>query len=131
MMPTMSTQVRPILVVDDQERLVKALVTILCHAGYEVITATTGRAALERAQAELPGLVLCDMSMPDMSGMEVCKTLRANPMTAQMPFVLMSGCDPELNGLRPDAFLHKPFKPVEVLRAIGEFTKTVKLLATK
>jgi CheY-like chemotaxis protein len=131
MMPTMSDQVRPILVVDDQERLVKALVAVLSQAGYAVISAMSGHAALERVQVDVPGLVLCDMSMPDMSGMEVCQALRANPTTAEVPFVLMSGCDPELNGVRPDAFLHKPFKPADVLRAIGEFTKSAKLLAVK
>ena len=123
MITSMSAQVRPILVVDDQERLVKALVAILSRAGYSVITATNGSAAIEMARADSPGLVLCDQTMPGISGLEVFQALRADPTTAHLPFILMSGSDLEAKGLRPDAFLHKPFKPDEVLRAIGGFTK--------
>jgi two-component system cell cycle response regulator len=123
MMTNMSAQVRPILVVDDQERLLKALVALLCHAGYPVITAMNGDAAIERARADSPGLVLCDQTMPGLSGLDVFRALRADPATAHLPFVLMSGADPELNGLRPNAFLHKPFKPADVLRTIAGFVK--------
>lgn len=123
MMPSMSVQVRPILIVDDQERLAKALAAILSGAGYRVIIAASGHAALEQAHADCPGLVLCDMTMPGMSGLEVFQALRADPATSHLPFVLMSGAEPEWKGLRPDAFLHKPFKSAEVLRKIVELTK--------
>ena len=122
-LPPRERVVRPILVVDDQERLAKALAAILSGDGYRVIIAVSGQAALEQAHADCPGLVLCDMTMTGMSGLEVFKALRADPATSHLPFVLMSGSEPELKGLRPDAFLHKPFKSAEVLRKIAELTR--------
>ena len=71
-----------ILVVDDTPRNVKFLADLLGIKGYSVVTATSGAEALKQVAAENPDLVLLDVVMPDMSGYEVCRRIRATAETA-------------------------------------------------
>ena len=70
-----------ILVVDDTPKNVKLLADLLTVKGYNVVTAASGREALEQLETERPDLVLLDVVMPEMSGYEVCRTIRENPTT--------------------------------------------------
>jgi len=83
-----------ILVVDDTPRNVKFLVDLLGVKGYSVVTATSGAEALQRVAAEQPDLVLLDVVMPDISGYEVCRQIRANAGTAILPVVMVTALDP-------------------------------------
>jgi CheY-like chemotaxis protein len=116
----MSDFSRPVLVVDDDEMLGEFLAAILSDAGHEVIIATNGDEAVARAHLHSPSVVLCDMSMPGMSGAEVLRTLRHSPATAELPFVLMSGAPQTLVGPQPNAFLQKPFTPQTLTRKVHE-----------
>lgn len=78
-----------VLVVDDDPIIVEMLTVALEDRGYRVLTSVNG-AALQLAQDERPGLILLDLMMPGMDGMEVSQHLRADPTTAAIPIVAMS-----------------------------------------
>ncbi|MHB8772704.1 MAG: response regulator [Syntrophales bacterium] len=81
---------RLVLVVDDS-RTVRRLVTqALEEAGFRVITAENGRQALKRIAEQRPDLIISDVNMPEMNGIDFCKTLRADAALAVIPFVIMS-----------------------------------------
>jgi len=79
-----------ILVVDDNEANVDILETRLTSQGYDVITARDGAEALSRAQSELPDLILLDIMMPEIDGLEVVRRLKADPDLPFMPIVLVT-----------------------------------------
>ena len=102
-----------ILVVDDTPLNVKMLVDILTYKGFVVVTATGGKEALAQVEAEQPDLVLLDVMMPDMSGYDVCRAIRANPVTSLLPVVMLTALDAtreRAKGLDAgaDDFLTKP-----------------------
>ena len=81
---------RPILVVDDNEMNLKLAQTILVKAGYQVTTAASGEAALESARHEVPALVLLDIRLPGIDGLEVLRRLREFPEMRGVPIVAMT-----------------------------------------
>jgi len=80
---------RTILIVDDEESICKSLGNILLDEGYDVLTANSGEAALKLLDEELPSLVLLDIWLPGIDGMEVLKT--AKNLYPRLPVVMMSG----------------------------------------
>src|SRR5580658_7994433 len=89
-----------ILVVDDVEINVKLLGAKLASEYFDVLTANNGPAALELCTAELPDLVLLDVMMPGMDGFEVCRRLKANPATADIPVVMVTALSDAADRLR-------------------------------
>ena len=79
-----------VLVVDDNATNVKIIQTRLASEGYEVITAADGEEALVAAHDQLPDLILLDVMMPRLDGIEVCKRLRADPAFPFTPIVLVT-----------------------------------------
>jgi DNA-binding response OmpR family regulator len=79
-----------ILVVDDESNVVDLISLNLIEAGYEVMTAFTGRAALEKVAARRPDLILLDLMLPDIDGFSVCEILRSAEATASIPIVITS-----------------------------------------
>jgi adenylate cyclase len=117
------TAAAKILVVDDTPANVKLLADLLGAKGYGVVTAASGREALERVEKERPDLVLLDVVMPEMSGYEVCRRLRAAPATAVLPVVMVTALDPgqeRVKGLEAgaDDFLTKPIHQAELLARV-------------
>src|SRR5258708_6419703 len=84
-----------ILVVDDAPASVRVLEAMLSAQGYEVVTASGGRAALEQVVATSPDLVLLDIQMPDLDGYEVCRHLRQQPSSALLPVVMLTAAGTE------------------------------------
>jgi len=82
-----------ILVVDDQIPNLDLMAAILKQAGYEVLAATKGEEALERARYAQPDLILLDIVMPDLDGYEVCRKLKENEGTAGIPVLFVSARD--------------------------------------
>jgi len=80
-----------VLVVEDNVDLAELIQAILEQAGFAVALAATGEVGLELAQAEHPGVVVLDIELPGMSGLEVCRRLKSNPRTADIPIVFCSG----------------------------------------
>jgi len=109
-----------VLTVDDNPINLKLVVITLQHAGgYEVFTADNGPKALEFATANKPDIILLDITMPDMDGYEVCLRLRANPVTAGIPVIMLTAHDTleeKIKGFESgaDDYLIKPFQSAEL-----------------
>ncbi|NJD68606.1 MAG: metal-dependent phosphohydrolase [Candidatus Methylomirabilota bacterium] len=108
-----------ILVVDDQEVNSALIETILAPQGYEIISATDGKRALELVATRPPDLILLDVIMPGMSGFEVCTRLKEDERTRLIPIVMvtsLSDLPDRIRGIEvgADDFLSKPFHPAEL-----------------
>ncbi|MCW2598711.1 MAG: response regulator receiver modulated diguanylate cyclase [Frankiales bacterium] len=113
-----------ILVVDDDPVVTRFLTTDLTLEGYEVDVLADGSLALDFAAHSLPDLVLLDVELPGLNGFEVLRQLRANPPTASLPVILLTGrSDPtdKVLGLRAgaDDYVVKPFDTLELLARVG------------
>ncbi len=117
-----------ILVVDDLPENVFLLQDRLETEGFEILTAYDGKSGINKAISELPDLILLDVMMPEMNGIEVCKTLVNNPSTTCIPIILVtakSGAEDTKEGLEAGAFdyIKKPFNKVELLARINSALK--------
>src|SRR3989475_12108574 len=103
-----------ILVIDDEEWLREMVQMALNQKGYEVVEAPNGAAGVEVARKQLPDLILCDVNMDKMDGYLTLSSLRNEPATASIPFILMTGLADQA-GMRhgmelgADDYLPKPF----------------------
>jgi CheY-like chemotaxis protein len=110
-----------ILVVDDELLVAEMLAELLQDEGYAVTTAAHGKHALERVRQQHPDLIVTDFMMPLMNGLELAQTLRADPATAGIPIVLVSGGQGQIARQHPEAFdivLNKPCEVDHLLAAI-------------
>jgi adenylate cyclase len=112
-----------ILIVDDTAMNLKLLEGILTGHGYAVSTAPSGPVALERVRDEHPDLVLLDVVMPEMSGYEVCRRLRADEATRLLPVIMVTALDPlqeRVKGIDAgaDDFLTKPINQPELVARV-------------
>jgi len=112
-----------ILVVDDVQQNIQVVGTMLREAGYSIMPATSGMAALQRVQKKLPDLILLDFMMPEMDGLEVCRRLKADSATQQIPVIFLTASN-EMNhlvqALEAGAvdYVTKPFNPPELLARV-------------
>jgi len=129
------TQHKPdILVVDDDPRNRKLLEEYLIGAGYEVRLAEDGRSALASATERPPDLVLLDVMMPDLSGLEVCRQLKADPRTRLCQVVLVTALDGaphRVEGLDTgaDDYIAKPVRREEFMAKVRSMLRARRLLA--
>jgi len=112
-----------ILVVDDTPANVKLLSDLLSVKGYRVCTAVNGEQALAQVEKEKPDLVLLDVMMPGISGYDVCRKIRENPVTALLPVVLVTSLDPHQERVKgieagADDFLSKPVNQPELFARV-------------
>lgn len=114
-----------VLVVDDDPEIVTFLATLLELEGIESQVATSAAAALEKLQQGLPNLVLLDIAMPDRDGLDLCRALKADPRTRDVPIFVVSarpGKDVVERALAAGAeeFIRKPFENQELIARIRE-----------
>ena len=114
---------RKILVVDDEQILVDTIAYNLQQAGYQVTTAADGASALEAAHRETPDLVILDIMLPEMDGLEVCRLLRRENNTATIPIMMLTAKGDEIDkvvGLEvgADDYVTKPFGRRELLARV-------------
>jgi two-component system alkaline phosphatase synthesis response regulator PhoP len=114
-----------ILIAEDEPDIRDLIVFTLQFGGYEVIAASNGAEAVEKAPDAKPDLVLLDVRMPRMTGYEACVALKANPVTADIPVIFLSakGQDAEVtSGMDAGAtdYILKPFAPDVLLTRIKE-----------
>jgi CheY-like chemotaxis protein len=116
-----------ILVVEDDPSLRVVIRMVLERAGYEIAEAPHGAAALEQVSETAPDLVLADLKMPVMGGLELIRRLRADPGTASMPVVLLTGLAGagEANQAA-NAVLGKPFEPVDLVAVVDRLVGTMR-----
>ncbi len=112
-----------VLIVDDDVETLRLVGLMLERQGYQITAADNGERAIKRAQADRPDLVLLDVMMPDMSGYDVAKSLRANEITANVPIIMFTAkaqVDDKVEGLESgaDAYLTKPTQPRELLAQV-------------
>jgi len=109
-----------ILVVDDEPNILTTLAPLLRAHGYDIATATSGRAALDLIHAAQPDLVILDLGLPDLDGVSVCERVRAS---SSVPILVLSARGREADKVRAldagaDDYVTKPFGPEELLARI-------------
>lgn len=115
-----------IMVVEDEECLRKLESIFLTSRGYQVCCMCNGNEALDCIETEMPDLVLLDVMMPGVDGFEVCRLIKANPLTNHIPVVLLTarkGKEDMAKGeeVKADRYLTKPFKAAVMLQTIQSF----------
>lgn len=114
-----------ILVVDDEQYLRTLLLATLDEERYEIVEVSRGAEAVVVAQAERPALILLDVRMPDVDGLEVCRRIRGHPDLKDLPVVMLTGASEQADrraGLAAGAtrYLTKPFSPLELVEVVEE-----------
>jgi PAS domain S-box-containing protein len=119
-LPTRS-QPRPrrILIVDDDRGTREILRFSLEEEGFEVIEAATGRDGVKKAREHLPDAITLDLIMPDGDGRWVLSELQANPLTAAIPVIVVSGAGPD-SSITSGPILHKPFDPTDLVSMVRD-----------
>ncbi len=112
-----------VLVADDDADIRDLVAFKLEQAGLEVVAVEDGQAALEQARARQPTLAVLDVSMPGLSGIDVCRMLRADPLTAGMLIIMLTARVQERDveggfSAGADDYVTKPFSPRELVSRI-------------
>jgi adenylate cyclase len=121
-----------ILVVDDNVDNIRLLTRILAEQGYKVRVSPNGRLALNSAQSAPPDLILLNINIPEMNGYEVCKQLKAEDLTRDIPVIFMSAVDESIDKVNAFTvggvdYITKPFDTLEVLARIENQLRLRKL----
>ncbi|NJN68101.1 MAG: response regulator [Chloroflexaceae bacterium] len=116
-----------ILIVDDESISREAMESLLTNQGYHLVFASTGAEALSLAAQRMPDLILLDIMMPGMDGFEMCRQLRATPLIADIPVIMVTSLDDRdsrLQGIEAgaDDFISKPFDRIELRLRVRTIT---------
>ena len=111
-----SASAKKILIVEDEKDILQLVKLYLDKEGYRTVTASTGSEGLRQARAEKPDLVVLDLMLPEIDGLEVCKRLRSAPETAMLPIIMLTAKAEESDTvvgleLGADDYVTKPFSP--------------------
>jgi two-component system, cell cycle response regulator DivK len=114
---------KTILYVEDNEFNLKMVRQLLARTAYRLIEATDGELGVATALKEVPDLILMDIQLPKMSGLEATRQLRADPSTAAIPIIVitsfaLSGDDQKAKDAGATAYITKPYSPRELLQTI-------------
>src|SRR5438094_5419902 len=112
-----------ILIIEDERDVVDLLTLSLRKAGFTISTATDGAAGLQKARSERPAFIILDLMLPKMPGLEICKILKSDLDTRQIPIMMLTAKAEEVDrivGLEfgADDYVTKPFSPREVILRI-------------
>lgn len=112
-----------VLVVEDTQSEMELISSYLRDSGYTVISANDAKDALVKAEEQKPDVVVSDVVMPGMSGLELCRSLKKNAVTQKLPVVICTSKNQELDRLwamkqGADAYVIKPFTKEELVRAV-------------
>ena len=105
-----------VLVVDDEEDLLELINYNLSKEGYRVMCVASGERAIKEAQTQLPDLIVLDLMLPRVDGLEVCRQLKSDPKTKHIPVIMLTAKTQEadvVSGLElgADDYITKPFSP--------------------
>ena len=122
-----------VLIADDTESVRSLFERLLSTDGHEVVSAPDGRAALEAVQRDRPDVVLLDVEMPGLNGLEVCRRLKADPATRLTPVVMVTGqtdLSDRIRGIEAgaDEFLSKPVHPQELRVRVRSLSRVKHLI---
>ncbi|WP_458414657.1 response regulator transcription factor [Schinkia sp. CFF1] len=126
--------VKKVLVVDDEQTIITLLQYNLQKAGFEVITAEDGEAGMKKAMEEHPEIIVLDLMLPKMDGIEVCKRLRQQ--NVMIPIIMLTAKDDEFDKilgleLGADDYMSKPFSPREVVARVKAILRRKQLTIDK
>ena len=126
----MSKTDNKILVADDELDVLNLVSLNLKNAGFTIIKAQDGASALSKARSNMPQLVVLDLMLPGMSGIEVCKTLKADTATSQIPIIMLTAKAEEIDRivgleLGADDYITKPFSPRELVLRVKSVVRRV------
>jgi len=116
---------KTIMVVDDEPHLVELVSAILEQEDYKVLTAESGKEALDKLETVTPDLILLDMMMPGMSGREVCERMRKNPKTANIKVAFLTVAQFSevgknvLKELKVADYITKPFTNADLIKRVN------------
>lgn len=121
------------MVVDDEAYIVELVKFNLEKEGYQVSVATNGLEALDMVQVERPDLILLDIMLPNVDGLEVCRTLKQNKDTSWIPIIMLTAKGEEIDtvlGLEmgADDYIKKPFSPRELIARVKARLRALKIL---
>ncbi len=113
-----------VLLAEDEPNIVESLTFLLGRAGFEVAVATSGKAALETALADLPDVMILDAMLPEMDGFEILRRLRADLRAKGLPIIMLTAKGQREDrenalGSGADLFITKPFSNAELIDAVG------------
>ena len=122
----MTTRQPTVLYVEDNEYNRKIVRQLLSRTGYRLVEASDGEGALDLVREHRPDLVLMDVQLPRMSGLDATRALRADPTTADLPVIVvtsfaLSGDDQRAMAAGASAYLAKPYSPRDLLALIRKF----------
>jgi DNA-binding response OmpR family regulator len=128
-MKTANNKPIKILIAEDERDIRELVGFTLTFGGYQVVEAPDGKAAVEKALAELPDLIILDVRMPKMTGYEACQALKALKETQRIPVVFLSAKGQEIEvkqgiDLGAVAYILKPFAPNELLDQVARILKS-------
>src|SRR5215212_5951597 len=132
-----STAGNKILIIEDEPDVVDMLTLALRKAGgFVLTTAADGASGLRRAREELPALIILDLMLPRMPGLEVCKVLKTDPATRQIPIIMLTAKAEQIDrivGLEfgADDYVTKPFSPRELVLRVNAILRRGKGEATE
>jgi DNA-binding response OmpR family regulator len=114
--------------VDDEPEAVELLEFNLRKAGFDVVAATDGAQAIRKARSALPHLIVLDLMLPEIDGLEVCKILRRDPATAGIPIIMVTARAAERDRvlgleLGADDYVTKPFSPRELVLRVNKLLR--------
>ena len=118
-----SPSAKKILIVEDEHDILQLVKLYLGKEGFRTVTATTGMEGLRQVKQEKPDLVVLDLMLPEMDGLEVCKRLRSAPATAMLPIIMLTAKAEESDTiigleLGADDYVTKPFSPKTLVARI-------------
>lgn len=120
-----------ILVIEDEKNIVELVKYNLEEAGFRVLSAMKGDQGLELARREKPALVVLDLMLPELSGIDICKILKQNEKTSHVPILMLTAKSQEVDKilgleLGADDYMTKPFSPRELVARVKAILRRVK-----
>jgi len=115
---------KKILIIEDEKNLVELLQVNFESAGFQVIFAWDGEEGLIKTMAEKPDAVILDLRLPVLNGWDVCRAVKANTKTKNIPIIILTAATQKSDYLESknvgcDAYITKPFDPIELVKIVG------------
>lgn len=119
---------RKVVIIDDNPLAVESLETVFVNEGYKVITASTGETGLKEVIKERPDIVILDIMLPDMDGIQVCEKIKTNPVTGNIKVLMLTAYDTDESFdksimRKADWYMVKPYNVNHLLKIVNKLLK--------